>query len=121
MSAMGHLEVLKVLAGIAWADGIMDPREADALRRVISVAALSGEERAQAQSFLENPVELDLGHTAGRTAVEREGIYRAAVRCAAVDGSVDESERALLQRLGVGLALDPELVASINAESFGGA
>jgi tellurite resistance protein len=52
------------------------------------------------------------------SAAEREGTYRAAVRCAAVDGTVDSAEAALLKRLSDGLGLDPKLARSIDRESF---
>tara|TARA_R110002096_G_scaffold143328_3_gene299165 strand:+ start:21498 stop:21884 length:387 start_codon:yes stop_codon:yes gene_type:complete len=113
-----HLSAIKLLAAIAWADGEMQEQERVALNRIVSVAIFKEGERELAQGYVANPTELDLSATAKFDEASREGIYRAAIRCAAADGVLHPSETAMLLELRKGLALRDALADSIEHESF---
>ncbi len=113
-----HLTAIRLLAAMAWADGEMQEQESRALKRIISVARLAPGERELAQKALSQPVPLDLSSTENFDDATREGIYRAAVRCAAADEVLHPAEAAMLGQLRDGLKLDKVLASSIERESF---
>lgn len=99
--------IIRVWAAMAWADGIIAEAEAIGLRRLIErTNALTEEERQTALGFLDNRVELDAARLAELNPELRKGVYRAAVRLAAIDQHIADSERTLLLRLREALALD---------------
>jgi uncharacterized membrane protein YebE (DUF533 family) len=108
MSETQFVSVIRIWAALAWADGVVQPAEAVAMRRLIDAAQLNEDERATANGFLTIKVELDTTNLEGLGDEARRGIYRAACRLAAVDRNVADTERAFLDRLrdGLGIALD---------------
>jgi len=115
MEESQFLSVIRIWAALAWADGVMQPSEAAAMRRLIDAAELSDADRAQALSFLDQKVELDTSNVADLGEDARRGIYRAACRLAAVDRTVAEDERAFLVRLRDGLAISAQVAQEIEA------
>ncbi|RMH37050.1 MAG: TerB family tellurite resistance protein [Deltaproteobacteria bacterium] len=109
------LEVIRVWAGLAWADGRLAVQEAQAMRKLIGMADMPDADRDAALSYLDGPVPFDAGSLATLDRSAREGIYRAAVRLAMVDREFAPDERTFLDRLRDGLALDVETAASIEA------
>ena len=114
MAESPFLHVIRVWAAMAWADGKIADSEADALRRLIGVAELTGDERATADSFLASRVELDTEALSGLSGDAKKGVYRAACRLAAVDREIASGERAFLNKLAAGLDLGADAVAEIE-------
>lgn len=100
------LSALRVMAAVAWADGVLSAEEADCLGRLIAGAELDHRERAIARKFLSAPVDLAPLNLAGLGRAARAEIYQAAVQMAAADHELAECERALLARLRRELRLD---------------
>ena len=115
MAESQFLSVIRVWAAMAWADGVVQDAEAQAMRRLIGAAELEDDERAAAHRFLEEKVELDTAGVAGLSEDARRGIYRAACRMAAVDREVADAERSLLDKLRGGLGLADEVARDIEA------
>lgn len=110
-----YLSVIRVWAALAWADGVIQPAEATAIRRLISRAPmLSAEEREAALGFLQQKVELQPETLTGFSPQLRAGVYRAALQLAHVDKDFAEEERSFLQRLRQALDLDQATVAQIE-------
>lgn len=109
-----YLSVIRIWAATAWADGVIADAEAAAMRRLIESADLTDDERATAQGWLENEVELDTAELGELSDDARQGIYRAALRLAAVDLDVDEAERMFLERLRTALEIDEDTAKSIH-------
>jgi uncharacterized tellurite resistance protein B-like protein len=109
-----YLSVIRVWAAMAWADGVMAESEAEAIRRLIAVAELTGDERATADSFLNGRVELETASISGLSDAARAGIYRAALRLAMVDQDVADEELQMLSRIREGLGLSAEAAKEIR-------
>lgn len=109
------MSVIRVWAAMAWADGVVAPAEAEALRRLISVAPIEESERRAALGFLDEPMELDTARLRGLGAESRHGVYQAAVRLARIDLDLATQERALLERLREALGIDPTTAADIES------
>jgi uncharacterized membrane protein YebE (DUF533 family) len=110
------LNVIRMWAAIAWADGVLAPAEADGLRRLVRNADLTEEERAAAASFLAAPVALPETYLTTLTALARRGVYRAACRVAVVDHVFTHTERTMLDRLRELLAIPEDIAQEIEAE-----
>ena len=113
---MDSLQIVRLWAAAAWADGKMHPNEAAALKRIIEASDdLDGERRQQAFALLDsadgNPAEVK---SLPREA--REGVYRAALGIVKLDGQVTDDERAFLARLREATDLDQATLARIEAE-----
>ena len=109
-----YLAVIRVWAALAWADGVIQDSERDAITKLISVAQLSDEDRKTAMGFLDAKVELATDSISGLSAPAREGIYRAALRMAMVDLDMAKEETAMLARLREGLNIDEATAKSIE-------
>jgi uncharacterized tellurite resistance protein B-like protein len=108
-----YVAVIKVWAGLVWADGVVSHREAQAMRRLIDGAELSERERAQALGFLDERVEVEAVGLDNLGAAAREGIYRAAIKLSAVDNDMADEEIEFLARLRDGLGIDRETAERI--------
>jgi uncharacterized membrane protein YebE (DUF533 family) len=109
-----YLAVIRVWAALAWADGVIQDSERDAITKLISVAQLSDEDRKTAIALLDSKVELATDSISGLSAPAREGIYRAALRMAMVDLDMAKEETAMLARLREGLNIDEATAKSIE-------
>src|SRR5688500_554360 len=105
MADSPFLNVIRIWAATAWADGKLADAESHALRRLIDGAELDDAERETARGFLDSKVELDEGGLAALSLDARRGVYRAACRMAALDRDVAQAEREMLDRLRDGLGL----------------
>ncbi len=114
MGESQYLSVIRIWAALAWADDVIADAEAAAMKRLVESADLTDDERSTALGWLEEKVELDTANIAGLSEEARHGIYRAAVRLAAVDLEVADEERAFLDRLRTGLELSDETVAELE-------
>lgn len=115
MAESQFLSVIRVWAALAWADGVIADAEAAAMKRLIGSADLADAERATALSWLENKVELETANVSDLADEARRGIYRAAVRLAAVDLEIAAEERTFLDRLRAGLSIPDEVADEIEA------
>jgi tellurite resistance protein len=109
------MSVLRVWAAMAWADGVVAPAEAEALRRLIAVAPIEESERATALGWLDEPLALETSRLRGLGTESRHGVYQAAVRLARIDLDIADQERALLERLREALEIDPATAADIES------
>lgn len=114
MAESPFLNVIRIWAATAWADGKLADAEAHALRRLIDGAELDDAERETARGFLEHKVDLDQGGLAALSADARRGVYRAACRMAALDREVAKEERDMLARLRDGLGLPGDEATEIE-------
>ena len=105
---------LRVWVATAWADGTIAEAEREALRRLISYAAIPEDYRAEALTWLEAPIELEVGNLVELSEVRRQFIYQVAVALTEVDLEVDSTERRLLERLREALEIDPEKAGEIE-------
>lgn len=110
------LQVIKVWAAVAWADGVLAEAEAEGMRRLIRTADLSNEERTQALSFLDTKTDLPELYLANLNPESRKGIYRAACRMAMVDHVFASAERRLLDRLLGVLGIPADIAQEIEAD-----
>jgi uncharacterized membrane protein YebE (DUF533 family) len=101
---------------MAWADGVIAPAEAEAIRRLVAVAPVKDAERTVALGWLDEPVELEVSFAKNLSASTRRGVYQAAVRLARVDMHVAPQERQLLDKLREALGLDAEAARAIEDE-----
>lgn len=110
------LDVIRVWAAVAWADGVLAEAEAEGLRRLVRTADLHTDERAAALAFLDARVELPDVYLKNLNPEARRGIYRAACRMAVVDHVFARAERKMLDRLQTMLAIPPEIAKEIEAD-----
>jgi uncharacterized membrane protein YebE (DUF533 family) len=106
------LQSLRVWVATAWADGTIAEPERLALRRLINYAAISEDDKSQARSWLDAPIELEIGDLHQLSVVRKLFIYRVAAALTRVDLEVDPTERTLLDKLR--LALD---IAEADADA----
>lgn len=110
------LQVIKVWAAVAWADGVLAEAEAEGMRRLIRTADLSNEERTQALSYLDTRTDLPELYLANLNPESRKGIYRAACRMAMVDHVFASAERRMLDRLLGVLGIPGDIAQEIEAD-----
>jgi hypothetical protein len=101
-----YVQVIRLWAGLVWADGVVTAREAEAMRRLIDGADLTDSERKTALGFLEQKVELGEIEVSGLAPSAREGIYRAALKLSAIDNDMADEELDFLGKLRAGLGID---------------
>jgi uncharacterized membrane protein YebE (DUF533 family) len=116
MSETQIMTVIRVWAAIAWADGVLAEAEAEGLRRLISTAELTTDERQEAMKYLSDRTELPEAYLSTLKPEARRGIYRAACRMAVVDHVFAAAERKLLDRLRDILGIPAEAAHEIEAD-----
>ena len=115
------MSVIRIWAGLAWADGVIVDAEAEAMRRLIAGAdGLNDEEKTEALGLLESKVELEIEAVKDLSEQVRQGIYRAAYRLAKVDLEIADEERKFLARLGEGLGLQTTVCKELETAIDGG-
>ncbi len=110
------MTVIRVWAAIAWADGVLAEAEAEGLRRLISTADLTADERAEARLYLDGPTVLPDTYLTALKPEARRGVYRAACRMAVVDHVFAAAERTMLDRLRDLLGIPADLAKEIEAD-----
>jgi uncharacterized membrane protein YebE (DUF533 family) len=110
------MSVIRVWAAMAWADGVLAEAEAEGLRRLITTAELTADERAQAKQYLEQRTEMPETYLNTLKPEARRGIYRAACRMAIVDHVLAASERTLLEKLREILGIPPDVAKEIESD-----
>lgn len=110
-----YLAVIRIWAALAWADGVIQDSEREAITKLIYVAKLSEEEREIANGLLDSKVELSTDSISDLSEPARDGIYRAALRMAMVDLDMADEEVVMLKRLRDGFGISDEKAAAIEA------
>jgi uncharacterized membrane protein YebE (DUF533 family) len=110
------LDVIRVWAAVAWADGVLAEAEAEGMRRLVRTADLSADERTAAMTMLDTQTELPEQVMQNLNPESRRGIYRAACRMAMVDHVFAHAERKLLDRLRTILGIPEEIAHEIEAD-----
>jgi uncharacterized tellurite resistance protein B-like protein len=110
------LNVIRMWAAVAWADGVMAEPELESLNRLIRTADLTEGERAAARAFLVTKTGLPETYLTNLAPEARHGVYRAACRMAVVDREFAPTERALLDRMRNLLGISAEIAQAIEAE-----
>ncbi len=110
------LSVIRVWAAMAWADGVLAEAEAESLRRLVSSADLTADERAAATTFISARCSLPDTYLTSLTPEARRGIYRAACRMAVVDRAFAEAERGMLDKLRDLLGVTADVASEIEAD-----
>jgi uncharacterized tellurite resistance protein B-like protein len=110
------LNVIRMWAAVAWADGVMSETEVDSLSRLIRTADLTDDERAAARTFLDTRTGLPETYLTNLSPEARRGIYRAACRMAVVDHVFSVTERALLDRMRNLLGVSAEVAQEHEAD-----
>ena len=114
---MESLTIMRFWAAAAWADGVLHPAEAAALRRLIEASDdLDEDARREALSLLQQPPAIEADEVRKLRPAWREGVYRAALGIVRLDRVVSAPETAWLERLRASLDLDPATLERIEAE-----
>jgi uncharacterized membrane protein YebE (DUF533 family) len=108
------LASLRVWVATAWADGTIASAEREALARLIGYAAVPEADKRAALTWLEAPIELEIGDLHELSEVRRLFIYRVAAALTRVDLELDGTERVLLDKLRAALMIPPEEAGEIE-------
>jgi uncharacterized membrane protein YebE (DUF533 family) len=98
-------DVFVALAAVAWADGRLDPDEADAIVRAALDEGLPLEEIAEIESATKNKVDLGALDRTGLGKEDRLFVYAIACWIARLDGHVTREETTALAALGERLGI----------------
>lgn len=98
-------DVFIALAAVAWADGRLDPDEADAIVRAAVDEGLSIEEINAIEDVTKRPVDLGVIDRSGLSKEDRLFVYAVACWIAHMDGSVTDAEADALSKLGERLGI----------------
>jgi uncharacterized membrane protein YebE (DUF533 family) len=98
-------DVFVALAAVAWADGKLDPDEADAIVRAAVESGLSLEEIAEIEDATKTKVDLGNLDRAGLTKEDRLFVFAVACWIARLDGLVTADEARALAALGERLGI----------------
>lgn len=103
---------------MAWADGVIVPAEATAMKEFINLAPLADDERVTAMTWLREKVELTAPDFAGLNEKARVNLYRSAARIAALDRKIAPEEREFLTLLRSRLELDDATAEEVEMAVF---
>lgn len=98
-------DTLLAVSAVAWADGSLDPKEADALRYAARELQIQGDDLSAVERALSTRVGLEEVETVRMNRLTRLFTYATGCWVAEVDGAASASEMALLQLLGDRLGL----------------
>jgi uncharacterized membrane protein YebE (DUF533 family) len=98
-------DIFVALAAVAWADGQLDPDEADAIVRAAVDEGLELEEIAAIEAATKSPVDLGVVDRTGLSKEDRLFVYAVACWIARLDGRVTDEESSALARLGERLGI----------------
>jgi uncharacterized membrane protein YebE (DUF533 family) len=110
-----HKDIYVALSAIAWADGRLDPDEADAIVRAAADDGLSLEEIADVEAATQEPVDLAVIDRASLSEDDRLFVYAVACWIARMDGRVGDEEAEALADLGERLGMSAEARAGVAA------
>jgi uncharacterized membrane protein YebE (DUF533 family) len=117
-------DVYVALAAVGWADGTLDPDEADAIVRAAAEEGLELEEINEIEAATKKPIDLGVIDRKGLSKEDRLYVYGVAVWITRMDGVVSDAERAALTKLAEALkvperprAVVDRIVESVAQES----
>jgi uncharacterized membrane protein YebE (DUF533 family) len=93
-------DVYVALAAVGWADGKLDPDEADAIVRAALEEGLELAEIAEIEAATKAPIDLGVIDRKGLSKEDRLYVYGVAAWIARMDGVVSDAEKAALKKLG---------------------
>ncbi len=96
-------DVYIALAAVGWADGQLDPEEADAIVRTALEEGLELEEINEIEAATKSPVDMGEIDRRGMSKEDRLFVYAVASWMTRLDGVVTEAEQAALEKLGQAL------------------
>src|SRR5687767_6810604 len=96
-------DVFIALAAIGWADGKLDPEEADAIVRTALEEGLELEEIAEIEDATKNPVDMGVIDRSNMTKADRLFVYAVASWMTRLDGDMSDAEVEALAKLGAAL------------------
>lgn len=111
-------DIFVALAAIGWADGKLDPDEADAIVRAAVECGLELDEIAEIEKATSSKIDLGIIDRAGMTKEDRLFVYAIARWVAEIDGKVTDEENQALAALGekLGLPEKPRAHAELIAK-----
>lgn len=109
-------DVFLALAAVGWADGHLDPDEADAIVRTAAEEGLPLEQIAEIEEATRAPLDIGVIDRTGLTREDRLFVYAVASWMTRLDGVVADKETVMLKKLGDALKI-PE-VARGHADSI---
>jgi len=108
-------DVFIALAAVAWADGTLDPEEADAIVRAAVDAELDLDAISEIEKATAAPVDLATIERSAMTKGDRLFVYAVARWIAELDGEVTEKEQLLLATIGERLGVPERTRASVES------
>ena len=113
-------DVFLALAAIAWADGKLDPDEADAIVRAAVESGLDLAEIEAIEAATKEPIDLGTLDRAALTKPDRVFVYAIACWIARLDGRVTDEEAKALAELGerLGIPERPRALAEALAREI---
>lgn len=102
-------DVYFALAAVGWADGRLDPEEADAIVRTAAEEGLPFEEIDEIEQATKQPVDLGAIERKNLTKEDRLFVYAVAAWMTRLDGSKTDDETKIMNRLGDALGIPPIL------------
>jgi tellurite resistance protein len=111
-------DVFRALAAVAWADSEVKPAEKEALLRAARASGLSSADLAEVEHATRQRTTIDDLGALHLTGEDAEYAYALAWMISAADAHVDESEVAVLGKLGDKLGLDQDARDRAAAASF---
>ena len=93
-------DVFIALAAIGWADGHLDPEEADGIVRAALESGLDLDDVHQIEEATKKPCELETIDRSKLSGLERTFVYATAIWLVRLDGTVDNEEKMALKKLG---------------------
>src|SRR4051812_19457220 len=98
-------DVFLALAAVGWADGHLDPDEADAIVRTAAEEGLPIEAIAEIEQATKAPIDIGVIDRTGLTKEDRLFVYAVASWMTRLDGLVADEELAMLAKLGDALKI----------------
>jgi uncharacterized membrane protein YebE (DUF533 family) len=93
-------DVYVALAAVGWADGKLEPDEADAIVRAALEEGLELEEIAEIEEATKTPIDLGVIDRKNLSKEDRLYVYGVAGWIARLDGVITDTEKAALKQLG---------------------
>jgi uncharacterized membrane protein YebE (DUF533 family) len=98
-------DVFLALAAVGWADGNLDPDEADAIVRTAAEEGLPLEQIAEIEEATKQPIDIGIIDRTGLTKEDRLFVYAVASWMTRLDGVVADQETVALKKLGDALKI----------------
>jgi uncharacterized membrane protein YebE (DUF533 family) len=108
-------DIFVALAAVAWADGALDPDEADAIVRAAADEGLSLDDMTEIDEATKRPVDLGVIDRSGLGKEDRLFVFAMACWIARMDGTVSDAESQALAKLGERLGIAERTRAQTEA------